>query len=406
MTVRANVEPAVLRWARESAGYSIEDAARRVPVKPERLSSWEVEAGETRPTIGQLRKLANVYKRPLSVLFLPVPPAEPPLKIHDFRQLPGKVPGVFSSAVLLQLRRARERRELALHLLEDLEQPVPSFDVRATLHDDPEQLGAHFRDVLGMDLATQEQWTGMYDAFNGWRSRIETAGVLVFQMSRVEPEETRGFSLAELPLPVIAVNSKDPPGARVFTMLHELCHVALRRSGVCEPDEDRLRPSEERRVEVLCNHVAGASLVPMETLLADPIVRANRGPVWPEDSLAKLARRFSASRFVVLRRLLTAVRTTPAFYQEKHLEWTENARRERHRKKESKSGPPPDRTSVAERGQTLVRLVLQSYYQDHITLSDVSEYLGVRLKHLPKIERAVGFSPDSSRRLTTVESFG
>jgi DNA-directed RNA polymerase specialized sigma subunit len=38
-----------------------------------------------------------------------------------------------------------------------------------------------------------------------------------------------------------------------------------------------------------------------------------------------------------------------------------------------------------------VRLVLQSYYQDRITLSDVSEYLGVRLKHLSKIEQAVGF---------------
>jgi Zn-dependent peptidase ImmA (M78 family)/transcriptional regulator with XRE-family HTH domain len=388
VTVRANIEPAVLRWARETAGYAIEDAARRVPVKPERLASWEVEVGEVRPTIGQLRTLANVYKRPLSVFFLPEPPAEPPIEVHDFRQLPGQPPGTFSPAVLLQLRRARERRQLALDLLEDLEHPILPFGVKATLDDDPEQLGARFREILGVDLAAQARWTGIYDAFNAWRSRIEALGVLVFQMSRVEPEEIRGFSLAEERLPVIAVNTKDAPNARVFTMLHELCHVVLRRSGVCEPDEDRLRPSEERRVEVFCNSVAGAALLPMRALLADEVVAINRGSRWPQEALAEIARRFSVSRFVVLRRLLVAGRTTPEFYREKHEEWTADTRQN---KRKTEGGPPPDRVAVAERGQTFVRLVLQSYYQDRITLSDVSEYLGVRLKHLSKIERAVGF---------------
>lgn len=391
MTVRANVEPVLLRWARETAGYSIEDAARRVQVKPERLSAWESEAKQARPTIRQLRTLAHVYGRPLSVFFLPNPPAEPALEVHDFRHIPGQTPGVFSPAVLLQLRRARERRQLTLDLLEDLEQPFPSFDVSATLDHDPEQLGTGFRALLGVDLATQARWTGTYDAFNAWRSRIEAAGVLVFQISRVEPEEMRGFSLAESPLPVIAVNTKDSPNARVFTMLHELCHVALRRSGVCEPDKDRLRPSEERRVEGFCNHVAGTALVPMQALLSEEIVQVNRGSTWSEEALSKLARRFSVSRFVVLRRLLVARRTTPAFYKEKHEEWIQHAKRDREGRKEIEGGPPPDRAAVAERGQTFVRLVLQSYYQDRITLSDVSEYLGVRLKHLPKVERAVRF---------------
>ena len=244
--------------------------------------------------------------------------------------------------------------------------------------------------MLGVELATQERWTGVYDAFNAWRARIESVGVLVFQMSRVDLEEARGFSLAEEPLPVIAVNTKDAPNARAFTMLHELCHVALRRSGICEPDEDRLLPSEERRVEVFCNRVAGAALVPMRDLLAEDVVRAHAGALWSEGELRTLARRFSASRFVVLRRLLTAGRTTAAFYRAKHEEWLADALDQRAKEKAG-GGPPPDRAAVAERGQAFVRLVLQSYYQDRITLSDVSEYLGVRLKHLPKIEQAAGF---------------
>jgi Zn-dependent peptidase ImmA (M78 family)/DNA-binding XRE family transcriptional regulator len=388
VTVRAMVEPAVLRWARETAGVAVEDAARRVQVKPEVLAAWET--GEARPTMTKLRTLANLYKRSLSVFFLPQPPAEPPLTVQDFRKLPGIVTGAFSSTLRIQLRRARERRELALDLIHDLEQPLSTFDLRVALDHDPEELGATLRDMLGVDLATQELWTGVYDAFNAWRARIESAGVLVFQMSRVDLEEARGFSLAEEPLPVIAVNTKDPPNARAFTMLHELCHVALHRSGICEPDEDRLLPSEERLVEVFCNRVAGAALVPMAALLADDIVRGHAGAVWTDEELHRLARRFSASRFVVLRRLLTARRTTAEFYRVKHEEWSAAARA-RAAKKEAEGGPPPDRAAVAERGQTFVRLVLQSYYQDRITLSDVSEHLGIRLKHLSKIEQAVGF---------------
>ena len=110
MLVRTIVEPALLRWGRETAGLAVEDAARRVQIPPERLESWEAEAGDIKPTIGQLRRLANLYHRPLSVFFLPEPPAEPALEIHDFRQLPGQVAGELSSVLLLQLRRARERR--------------------------------------------------------------------------------------------------------------------------------------------------------------------------------------------------------------------------------------------------------------------------------------------------------
>lgn len=248
---RRPVEPAVLRWARETAGVAVEDAARRVQVKPEALAAWE--AGQARPTMSKLRTLANVYKRPLSGFFLPQPPAEPPLNVHDFRKLPGITADAFSSMLRVQLRRARERRDLALELIQDLEQPLQVFGQRAKLDQDPEEVGRKLRDVLAVDLAIQERWTGPYDAFNAWRARIEGAGVLVFQLSRVDLEEARGFFRAEEPLPVIAVNSKDPPNARAVTMLHELCHVALHRSGICEPDEDRLLPSEERRVEVFCN---------------------------------------------------------------------------------------------------------------------------------------------------------
>ena len=78
----APVTPTVLAWARHGVGASIEDAAKRASVPPERLASWE--AGEAEPTVAKLRSLADFYLQPLAVFFLPEPPAslEP---FRDFR---------------------------------------------------------------------------------------------------------------------------------------------------------------------------------------------------------------------------------------------------------------------------------------------------------------------------------
>ena len=44
-------------------------------------------------------------------------------------------------------------------------------------------------------------------------------------------------------------------------------------------------------------------------------------------------------------------------------------------------------------GRYFTRLVLRSYYLDkHITLNDVSSYLGAKVKYIPDLERAA-FQP-------------
>ena len=39
-------------------------------------------------------------------------------------------------------------------------------------------------------------------------------------------------------------------------------------------------------------------------------------------------------------------------------------------------------------GRGFTRLVLRSYYDQRITLNDVSSYLGAKVKHIPALERA------------------
>ncbi len=75
-----------------------------------------------------------------------------------------------------------------------------------------------------------------------------------------------------------------------------------------------------------------------------------------------------------------------SFYQRKRAEFQE----EYKKMKQRKGFISPSTNIVSAAGKPFVRLVLESLYEDRITASDVSDYLGVRLKHLEPIGIAVG----------------
>ncbi|NIP23976.1 MAG: helix-turn-helix transcriptional regulator [candidate division Zixibacteria bacterium] len=66
----APVNPDLLVWARRNSSLTIEQVAKKVSVKPERLKQWE--KGELMPTIKQLSKLGHIYKRPIAIFYRPM----------------------------------------------------------------------------------------------------------------------------------------------------------------------------------------------------------------------------------------------------------------------------------------------------------------------------------------------
>jgi Zn-dependent peptidase ImmA (M78 family)/DNA-binding XRE family transcriptional regulator len=389
----AIVKPKMLVWAREDAGFSQEEAANKITVKTEILLRWE--SGDRRPTIIQLRKLAKAYKRPLAIFYLPEPP-KGYQALKDYRHLPGEETGILSPALRFAIRRAHNLRELAVELYDDLEGPPPVFHLKAKLTDDTEQLGLKIRDILGINFQAQTEWcrVGGYEPLNKWREALEGAGVLVFQTRGVELSEMRGFSIADFPFPAIALNNKDAVSARIFTMIHELCHIMLHEGGLCSILDISDLPTKKKRFEYFCNMVAGAALVPKENLMQEKIIKANAGAFeWSDNDLSTLSSRYGVSREVILRRLLIQGLTTNEFYEikrkqfrEEYYEWL---RLKKDRDREQKGGPKQQDIVTSSTGYFFVRLVLANYYQDKITLSDVSDYLDVRLKHLAKIEDKV-----------------
>jgi Zn-dependent peptidase ImmA (M78 family) len=396
--VMAHVNPALITWARETAGFSTPaEAAAQLKIEEAQLVAWEDPASEEKPSIPQLRKLAALFRRPLAVFYM----AEPPRRfavMRDLRRLPGTGPRHYSPALQLEIRTANERRELALELAADLEREIPRFSLAATEKEDPEQVGERIRDALGVTGQLQADWKDMDGraGFNGWRSRIEEAGVLVFQATRIGAEEASGFAIAADTLPVIAVNRKDPPTRRTFSLLHEFAHLMVRISGVSDLETDAKRPPEDQRIEVFCNQVAAAALIPRDALLSDPrvIEQGPRSTNWSDGILSELARQFNVSREALLRRLLTFDRTTTDFYRRKRAQYNAEYLAMRERQKEKSADADIRRNmpveTISNFGRPLVRMLLSNYYQDRITLSEVSGYLGLKVKHIPKLEQVAG----------------
>ena len=206
----------MLVWARETASLSQEEAAHAITVPVGRIQEWE--RGDNRPTVNQLRRLAERYKRPLSVFYLPEPP-QGFQALRDFRRLPGAVDRRFSPQLAYEVRAAYERRLVAIEVLSDLGDEPTQLGVQAGQQDDPEAVAARLRERLGVTLAQQARWN---DHFRAWRDAMEAAGVLVFALSgahhQVDLEEMRGFAIAEQPLPVVVVNGKDTGGKTISSI--------------------------------------------------------------------------------------------------------------------------------------------------------------------------------------------
>ena len=386
LPAKAKINADMLVWARESADYSLEDAAKKLKLKIDVLASWE--GGEDAPSIPRLRKLSELYKRPLAAFYLAARPTDFQV-VRDFRKRQDAGPHLGDPRLTLEIRRAQQRREIAQQLMDDIGEQAATFAMRTHVAADPETVGVALRDYLGISLREQISWRDPRLALNAWRRQAEAQGVLVFQFTSVPTDVSSGFSVAEPVLPVIAYNRRDAVNGRTFTLLHEAAHLALRVSGICDHHE----PSQQERVEVFCNAVAAAALMPADAILGHQIVAGQpRGRVdWRDEQIEELARHFSCSREATVRRLLTLGRTYKEFYERKRKEYADERTAADQKKKtgvkKMKRNVPSE--TVANLGAPLIGWALSSYHQRRLTLNELSDVLGVRTRHLDNIERRI-----------------
>ncbi len=376
-TIETSVNPKVLQWARESIGLGVNNVAKKVKLKEEAIRKWESGEGKIRLT--QLEKLADIYKRPLAAFFLSSPPKEPPLP-DDFRGL-AKGQLAFSSKTLLGIRRVRYIQSLYFDLAASMNVRPNAKIKKIELSNNPELLANEIRNQLNIHIEDQFQWNDERSALIEWKKIIESQGVLVLEIA-MPLEEARAFSLAGEGIPVVVLNYSDYPNGRIFSIFHEYAHILLNHGGICNPLAEE---TEEISIEKFCNHFAGGFLVPKTALLKLNEEYDKKYDI--DKKLTKLASKFKVSRQVILRRLLSLELINKDYFQRKNQELIAEFKRI---KRQIRGRAVPSEQCIRKNGFYFVSLVLDAYRGGKITYSDVSDYLGIKLKYVPKVEERLG----------------
>ncbi|MDT0388276.1 XRE family transcriptional regulator [Streptomyces dubilierae] len=387
---RIPVAAGLLEWARRTAGFDKTLAAKRLAVKEERLSAWE--SGELQPTINQLRNMAKLYKRPLAVLLLPAPPKEFDA-LRDFRRTgePGDLS--WSPALHAEYKRALSQREVLLELSELSPASVVSSNdmFRVNREINPEDAGTALRKFMGMDTWKSGTISNPRNALRAAVEAVESHGILVMQTRDVDISEMRGFSISAWPHPVIILNGSDWPRPKLFTLLHEMCHLALNAGGLCDLHESQAQRRSEDKVEHFCNRVAASALMPASRVMNDPVVRATTQ--WTLEGLLDASQRFGASSEAFLLRLVTlGLARWETYWRLKpqlDAHYARLRREEKEKQKSTPGGPPYFLIKARNLGRKYVESVLDAYHSRAISSYDVVDYLDIKYDQLTKLEEAV-----------------
>jgi Zn-dependent peptidase ImmA (M78 family)/DNA-binding XRE family transcriptional regulator len=378
------VNPSVLAWAREESGYASDRVAKRLNVKEERLLGWE--QGDQQPTVRQIERLAQLFHRPLSVFFLPRPPQLPPLGT-EYRRLPGVQPGHESPELRLALRKMLIRRENALNLLGELGERIPDFQLRAQLSEAPAEVGGRLRAAIGIDVAAQLAWENEWRAWAAWRAGAEKLGVSVFIFNRVALDEVRGLGLLRSPLPVAAINGKEIPEAKSFTLFHEVVHLMLAASREEAPAiQERRSEAEWAEVERFVEIAASHALVPEGALREIVGPREPRRP-WDIAAVRGVARRFRITPLATATRLRESGFMTWDGYRNWRDEWDAYVATLAPRKG---GFATPAEKAVTRAGRPFAQLVLEALAANRITSTEAARYLELKFDHFDELRDHLG----------------
>lgn len=379
----AGVQPAVMRWARESIGMTVADVAVRLKRQAIEVESWE--RGDTSPTYAQLEALAyDLYKRPLAVFFLPTPPKEASPR-QEFRTLPEEDLATLDRDTYLHLRKARAY-QLGLAELYEGTNPANSKiwnEVKLSIGDDFAAKGRQIRAILGIDTEIQASWARDEDALKAWREAIEKRGIFVFKDS-FKQTSISGFCLRDDEFPLIYINNSTTKTRQIFSLLHELAHALFAINGISKFDTSYIDnlPKREQAIEVFCNAVAAEVLIPSAVFDHRTQSAPHSVDTLPDSFFSDLARAFGVSREAILRRFLDRGRATKIFYEAKAIEWTQQ-------KKEGAGGGSWYASKGAYLSDRLLREVFSRHLRGQLSQEKAADFLGVKPSRVPGLEELV-----------------
>jgi Zn-dependent peptidase ImmA (M78 family)/transcriptional regulator with XRE-family HTH domain len=391
----------ILKWARDEANLSLEEAASRAGIKElkregleasDRLAIWE--SGDEKPTLRQLEQIAKAYRRPLLTFFLSKPPRSETI-LKDYRTI-GDRPIEKSSPEFNALRRQIEALQKEIRRLVEKEGNKPIELIGSPIHiDNPSEFARLIHTKLSFTFENQQSVLDSDHLFSVIRERLDAIGIFVIRQgdlgsyhSKIIVEEFRGLAISDPYAPFIVINPNDTPPALVFSLVHELAHLWLGESSISnyntfeveknvyQTAANHLARYQQR--ERFCNGVAAEFLVPRSNLL-----EAWRNEYGETDDIIKaISLKFKVSRIVIARRLLEFDKITSDDYWDLYKQWKYERR---ERQKEEEGGPGYYIRIKSKFGIKLLHTVIESAKKGKISYNEASRLLNVKVDHFDKL---------------------
>jgi Zn-dependent peptidase ImmA (M78 family)/DNA-binding XRE family transcriptional regulator len=373
----------VLKWARERRGLSQPQLAKLLKVSTEHIEQWEAEA--THPLFGRAEKLAERLKIPFGYFFLSNPPPDD-IPLPDLRTISDEMPRALSPDFIEQVNNLLRKQDWYREYLTLNRRQALPFVGSFSTESKPEAVAVAIAATLSINSGLRRR-AGTWDAYlSKLINKAEEAGILVIRSGivksstkrRLSVSEFRAFASSDALAPMVFLNGQDSVAARIFSLLHELAHIWLNRSGISNSsgiDEETTLPLEK-----YCNKVAVEALVPLAEF-NDLWDAHGRSP----DLVNRLATAFRVSARVIVRRSFELGKVS----REQFLRMLEEAKaRELPRAK--RSGGDATKNLVARNSAPLVEAVVTAVRKNQLHFRDAAQVLGVGIKSIAELTQPRG----------------
>ena len=370
----------ILKWARETSGWSIAEVARKLKKTEDVIQSWE--QGRTTPTYSQLERLAyDYYKRPTAIFFFPVIPQENSTRA-EFRTLPENIVDAMPPEIVKQYKKAKvyqlNLKELDSQNDDKTSRLLDKYELKkdSNLH----ILSESIRKFINIDLKTQMSWKNLDEAFESWRNALVNCGIFIIK-DAFRNNRYSGLSIYDKNYSIILINNSMPKSRQIFTIFHEVAHLLFKAGGVDILDEsffNRLH-ADYYTIEQKCNEFAGEFLLP-DAVFLDGYTEFN------EENVTDMADVFKVSREVILRKYLNHNLISSRMYKKYKEEWIKEYLDLRHENKGKKTGGDHYLTKKQYLGDYYIKLAFSHYYQEKISIETLAGYLGEKVGNVPTFE--------------------
>lgn len=384
------VNPKILQWARESAGLTLFEAANKLHLHQTGEATPEqkleiLENGIESPTRPLLLKMSQQYRRPLLTFYLEQPPNKGN-RGEDFRRLPDEYAKTEEGLVDALVRDVTARQGIVRAALEDEDEAVPlSFVGSANMDQGINHVCEIIRSGIGFDLEKFRGYRKVSDAFTYLRGKVEAAGLFVLVIgdlgshhSKISLEAFRGFALADPIAPFVIINDQDSRAAWSFTLLHELTHVWLGKTGISGAVFDN-------GLERFCNDVASILLLPAADLDSLEVTDATKLDLMIE-RINSFAENRNISRSMVAYRLFRTNRINEDVWKRLKVEfrkqWLELRTALRKKAQEQEGGPTYYMVKRQRIGDALIELVARMMNSGTLTPTKAGKVLGVKPRNV------------------------